>query len=263
MLLIYLLLVCVTLVFCYSFSQLWGYFKLSQWADRVLLHVWLKLPARLRRITERNLVISMAGSKPHISFFIWSALGCTSICFSLLLSSPLIVAFFLLLLLMVINKRRRVLIKRNKTLTKELPDFCDLISMMMASGVPLILALEKVAESCSERMLAVEIMLVIQRLRRGVNFKESMMALTNNCDAKAIKEWGGMLVKAHEQGASLTKPLRFFAHQLRQELLNRAEKRAQEAPVKLLFPLVTCFFPVNFLVILGPIILQISQGGFT
>lgn len=263
MLLIYLLLVCATLVLCYSVSQLWAYFKLTEWTDNLLLYTWSKLPVGLRRVTERYLLISIAGRKPHVSFFVWSVFGSASIGFSLLLSSPLTAAFFLLLLLMVLNKRRRIWINRNKTLTKELPDFCDLISMMMASGVPLILALEKVAESCNERLLAAEIMSVIQRLRRGINFNESMMTLTSTCDAKAVKEWSVMLVKAHAQGASLTKPLRFFAHQLRQELLNRAEKRAQEAPVKLLFPLVTCFFPVNFLVILGPIILQISQGGFT
>jgi len=103
---------------------------------------------------------------------------------------------------------------------------------------------------------------MLSRLRRGTSFAQSMYELSERYDAKQIHEWSSMLIKGYQQGTSLTKSLRFYANQLRQDLLNSAEKRAQEAPVKLLFPLVTCFFPVNFLVILGPVIVQISQGGF-
>ena len=163
---------------------------------------------------------------------------------------------------MVINKRRQLVLKNNKAIVRQLPDFCDLISMMIASGIPLVSALEKVSTSCSDLLLAQEITSMLSRLRRGTSFAQSMYELSERYDAKQIHEWSSMLIKGYQQGTSLTKSLRFYANQLRQDLLNSAEKRAQEAPVKLLFPLVTCFFPVNFLVILGPVIVQISQGGF-
>ncbi|MBF38474.1 type II secretion system F family protein [Idiomarina sp. UBA4520] len=263
MLLLFILIFFVSTAVFFGTYKLWSYLQLSSVLDREINHLWQRAPDKLKVVVERYLVLKFAGNKAHLSFFVWLLLATISAATSIINREPLVFMFFALVLLMVFNKRRTLWLKRNKTLVKELPDFCDLISMMMASGVPLILALEKVADSCNERLLASEINAVVQRLRRGNGFDASMKALSDGCDAKPIKEWVTMLVKGHQQGASLTKPLRFFAHQLRQELLNSAEKRAQEAPVKLLFPLVTCFFPVNFLVILGPIILQMSQGGFT
>ena len=53
--------------------------------------------------------------------------------------------------------------------------------------------------------------------------------------------------------------LRIQADQMRQRRFERAEKQANEAPVKMLFPLVAFIFPAVFLVLLGPIILQILR----
>ena len=52
-----------------------------------------------------------------------------------------------------------------------------------------------------------------------------------------------------------------LATQMRIERTQRAEKLAQEAPVKLLLPLVLCIFPTLFLMLLGPIAYQVFLGG--
>jgi tight adherence protein C len=49
---------------------------------------------------------------------------------------------------------------------------------------------------------------------------------------------------------------------MRVRRFQRAEKLAQEAPVKLLFPLIAFIFPSVFIVLLGPIILEIMRHGF-
>jgi tight adherence protein C len=46
---------------------------------------------------------------------------------------------------------------------------------------------------------------------------------------------------------------------MRLRRFERAEKLANEAPVKMLFPLVAFIFPAVFLVLLGPIVLQILR----
>ncbi|MBJ7267372.1 type II secretion system F family protein [Idiomarina abyssalis] len=239
----------------------WQFLALGDKLDNLISTIWLYLPERSRKWIASHLKIETLNSEAR-SFFFWIVMASVSVGVYWASGVWLALAIYILLILQVINKRRVAARKSNRAVVRQLPDFCDLIAMMIASGVPLISALEKVSESCSELLLATEIRAMLSRLRRGASFSQSMEELSERYEANELKEWSLMLIKGYQQGASLTKSLRFYANQLRQELLNSAEKRAQEAPVKLLFPLVTCFFPVNFLVILGPVIVQLSQGGF-
>ena len=67
------------------------------------------------------------------------------------------------------------------------------------------------------------------------------------------------LVQADELGVSIGSILRIQADQLRGRRFDRAEKLANEAPVKMLGPLMLCIFPSVFLVLLGPIISQVVK----
>ncbi|HEY0881917.1 MAG TPA: type II secretion system F family protein, partial [Archangium sp.] len=60
---------------------------------------------------------------------------------------------------------------------------------------------------------------------------------------------------------SLGKVLRIQSTQLRIERTQRAEKLANEAPVKMLFPLIACIFPTVFMVLFGPIVFAFMYGG--
>jgi tight adherence protein C len=72
----------------------------------------------------------------------------------------------------------------------------------------------------------------------------------------ALTSFTAALIQADRMGTSLGKVLRIQATQLRIERTNRAEKLANEAPVKMLFPLIACIFPTVFMVLFGPIIYQ-------
>ena len=68
------------------------------------------------------------------------------------------------------------------------------------------------------------------------------------------------LVQADELGVSIGFILRIQADQMRQRRFERAEKLANEAPVKMLFPLIACIFPTVFIVLFGPIVFQFVFG---
>ena len=69
-------------------------------------------------------------------------------------------------------------------------------------------------------------------------------------------------MQADELGVSIGSILRIQADQMRTRRFQRAEKKANEAPVKMLFPLVAFIFPAVFIVLLGPVIVQFLQQGF-
>jgi tight adherence protein C len=47
---------------------------------------------------------------------------------------------------------------------------------------------------------------------------------------------------------------------MRIDRTQRAEKLANEAPVKMLFPLIACIFPTVFMVLFGPIVFAFMFG---
>lgn len=70
------------------------------------------------------------------------------------------------------------------------------------------------------------------------------------------------LKQADQTGSSLGPILRAQADQRRSEQFLRAEELAMKAPVKMLFPLVTCIFPCTFLVIGFPVVLKLVEGAW-
>lgn len=70
------------------------------------------------------------------------------------------------------------------------------------------------------------------------------------------------LVQADELGVSIGSILRIQSDQLRSRRFDRAEKLANEAPVKMLGPLMLCIFPAVFVILLGPILSQAVKNIF-
>ena len=70
------------------------------------------------------------------------------------------------------------------------------------------------------------------------------------------------IIQADELGVSIGQLLRIQGDQLRAKRFARAEKLANEAPVKILFPVVLFIFPAVFLILMGPILSQAMKALF-
>ncbi len=68
------------------------------------------------------------------------------------------------------------------------------------------------------------------------------------------------IVQAEATGVSLAPVMRAQALRGTRDRFARAEKRAMEAPVKMLAPLVLCIFPCTFIVIGFPIAVRLFWG---
>ncbi|WP_404402433.1 type II secretion system F family protein [Idiomarina seosinensis] len=251
-----------TVAVCYALSWLWRRLDILSRLDQLSAGLWLRLPVGLQHRLVYLFDSEGRQQAVHRQVNSWAALLLGALSGALLSGQFILLAGAILVLLLHISRVRGQFARKQHKIKMELPDFSDLLAMMIAAGIPLIPALARVAEACEGGLLAAEISRVNYQLRQGTPFSEALQRLALQYRLPLLNEWTGMLIQGHKQGSSLVTTLRFQSLQMRQQLLNEAEKRAQEAPVKLLFPLMTCFFPVNFLIILGPIVLQISEGGF-
>ena len=67
------------------------------------------------------------------------------------------------------------------------------------------------------------------------------------------------LTQAESLGASLADTLSAISDQRRTERFQMAEKLAMEAPVKMIGPLVIFIFPVTFIIIFFPLVMQFLE----
>ena len=109
--------------------------------------------------------------------------------------------------------------------------------------------------------MADELRRVLRDIRAGRTRADAMRALAERLRIPAISNWIAAMLSAEKQGSSLGPILRAQADQRRNERFMQAEAMALKAPVKMLFPLMTCIFPCTFIIVFFPIGVRILQEG--
>ena len=97
--------------------------------------------------------------------------------------------------------------------------------------------------------------------RTGKPRIEALRAMALRTRTAEVSLWVDAIAQAESMGMSLGPLLRSQSDQRRQERFHRAEKRALEAPVKMLLPLIFCIFPCTFIVLAFPIAMKILHSG--
>ena len=90
---------------------------------------------------------------------------------------------------------------------------------------------------------------------------EALRDMANRCDVPDMTNFIAAVIQADQLGVSLAKVLRIQSEQMRVKRRQRAEELANQAPVKMVIPLVFLVFPSILIVLLGPAVLQFTTGG--
>jgi tight adherence protein C len=195
----------------------------------------------------------------EIGFFVGLVFGlilCNAIGWNLLLS--LIVALLGLFYPMIwVNDQ---VTKRHLQISRALPFNLDLLTLSVEAGLDFTAALAKVVEKGKHGPLRDELSLVLKQLKMGKTREEALKSMIVRVDHPALSQFVTALIQADKMGTSLGKVLRIQSTSLRIERTQRAEKLANEAPVKMLFPLIACIFPTVFMVLFGPIVFAFKYG---
>jgi len=150
--------------------------------------------------------------------------------------------------------------KRHHLITRALPYNLDLLTLSVEAGLDFTGALGKVVEKGKTGPLREEFQLVLKQLKMGKTREEALKMMVARVDLPALTTFVTALIQADKMGTSLGKVLRIQSTQLRIERTQKAEKLANQAPVKMLFPLIACIFPTVFMVLFGPIIFAFTFG---
>jgi len=169
-----------------------------------------------------------------------------------------VVGFALGYMLPVMWLGRRIA-ARKKAITKALPDALDLLCISVEAGLAFDLALQRVADKWDDE-LSREFRRVLKDMQLGRSRREALKDLADRTGVDDVQTFTAAVIQADQLGVSMSKILRIQSDQMRVRRRQRAEELAQQAPIKMLFPMVFLIFPALFVVILGPAVPRIFSS---
>ena len=150
---------------------------------------------------------------------------------------------------------------RHRSIERALPFVLDLLTLSVEAGLDFMSAIKRIIERRKVDALGEELIRAFREVQLGRTRREALRFMADRIGQTDVGSVVSALVQADELGVSIGNMLRIQSELMRTRRFQRAEKLANEAPVKMLFPL-TCFiFPSVFMVLLGPIIVQWLRAG--
>ena len=149
--------------------------------------------------------------------------------------------------------------RRSESLTLQLPAVVDLMALTVGAGLGLLGSLERVVQTQSGQ-LAEELARTLDDLQLGISRLDAFEALSRRTDSVEVKRFADAIAKVDLLGISLTTVLREQSRELKHKRRTKARERAQQVSVKILVPLVFCFLPGLFIVVLGPGIIRLVES---
>ena len=151
---------------------------------------------------------------------------------------------------------RRVLKVRHTSIQRALPFVLDLLTLSVEAGMDFMSALQRNCERRKLDPLNEELIRMTREIQIGIPRRVALRNMSQRVDLADLRSVTHALVQADELGVSIGAILRIQSDQMRARRFDRAEKLANEAPVKMLGPLMLCIFPAVLVILLAPILME-------
>ncbi len=198
------------------------------------------------------------GAKLLLPLFVGTFLGLRLLDDSSVRSVAMVVAMtvasFVMPDLLVRSKADR----RAEEITRVLPDVLDQVTISVEAGLGFEAALARVTES-ENHALAQEFGRMLQDVQLGSTRADALEALANRSQVDDLRTVVLTLRQAESLGVPLARSLRTLSAEIREKRRFRAEEKANQLPIKMIFPLGVCILPALFIVILGPAVVRFVQ----
>jgi tight adherence protein C len=149
--------------------------------------------------------------------------------------------------------------QRRHQIRRSLAEATDLLTLVVESGMSLDEGLLSITERF-HNALGDEIGKVLREIRLG---RPRMAALEHMADAAGVPDLHHLvesIVQSDQMGVPIARLLRVQATEMRRRQRQGAQERAAQASSRMVFPMVGCIFPVLWVVLLGPAIIQVLKS---
>ena len=149
--------------------------------------------------------------------------------------------------------------KRREAIALELADTLDQMTIAVEAGLGFESAMAQAGRN-GTGPLAEELVRTLQDIEMGRSRRQAYESLASRTDVDDLGRFTRAVIQADAHGISIADVLRTQAADMRLKRRQRAEEKAMQIPVKVIFPLMLCILPVLFIVLLAPAAMDIVKA---
>jgi tight adherence protein C len=151
---------------------------------------------------------------------------------------------------------------RRKVIQLALPDALDLLTIAVEAGLGFDAAMARVTDKF-KNALSDEFAQVLQETRLGRPRLEALDDMGRRTGVEDLHNFVQAVIQSEQMGVGIARMLRIQSDEMRRKRRQRAQEKAAQAALKMLFPMVGCIFPTLWIVLLGPgLIIVLTSGAF-
>ena len=150
--------------------------------------------------------------------------------------------------------------KRINEIIKQIPDVSSLLAIMVYSGIDFNGAINKIVILLDGHFID-ELKDIIKKISLGIDTKQAFKELAEKYNIVQIDTFVKAITISLETGAGLADSLNKIAQQISDDNVAIAEKKAHEAPVKMLLPMTILILPTIFILLFAPFVISFFKSG--
>lgn len=148
---------------------------------------------------------------------------------------------------------------RRGSIARDLPEIVDLLALSVEAGADFMGAMQRVVREFRPCPIKEELGIVLQEVRVGKRRREAFKSLANRVRMPEISGFSRTIIHADRMGTGMSDALKILSEDTRLRRYHAAERFAQQAPMKMLIPLIFVMFSV-MIIVAGPILIKFIKG---
>ena len=200
-----------------------------------------------------SIKITVSAALYFVTFIVMFLIGITSAYSMLIMMAGLILS--------ILGPRYYIKSKiksRKQMIQTQLPEVMDLMSVCIEAGLGFDAALIKISEMITGPLVN-ELLILNREIQMGCPRRQALKNFGECCDLKELKIFASSLAQAEQLGIPIKNVLNTQSNQMRVTRRQKAQEKGMKAPVKIMLPMVVFIFPVIFIILLGPTVVNLIK----
>ena len=154
---------------------------------------------------------------------------------------------------------KKTIQKRHLAIQRALPNVLDLLTLSVEAGKDFLTSLRDILARRKRDPLGEELERTFHEIQLGKKRVQALRDLVKRVQQPDLSTVMNAIIQSDELGVSIAQLLRIQGDQLRIKRFQRAEKLANEAPVKIIPPIALFIVPAVLIIMGAPLIMQIKD----